>query len=268
MKKNFLFFLAAICLFGCQQQDELQNPNEKVFSFSASIDNESITDVLTRSNSSLSLPVKSSFSTGDVISMSVSEEDYLPFTIGMEDQTWEAIDTESEAVTFYAHYPELTDDVVTRSFGSRYRNIEGGKEYLFGIAQAIKGFRNVALKFKRMTVPVILLDEDGKPYNGKAVVKLFLKNKGVQDLFNGSIKVNKNAVPEYIDIRKISEGILTHLIPQWIKAGEKIGTVIVDDKEEDIIVEKDIELTPESPVVIMPRGGRFGIIDERTPLRR
>lgn len=268
MKKNLLFFLAASCLFSCQQQDEQQDPSKKAFSFSASIDNESITDVLTRSNSTLSLPVKSSFSTGDVISMSPSEEDYLPFAIGMKNQTWDTIDTDSEAVTFYAHYPELSDDAVTRSFSSRYRDIKGGKEYLFGKAQVAKGSRSVALKFKRMTVPVILLDEDGKPYDGNAIVKLFLKDEGVQDLFNGTIAANKDAKTNEILIKKISEGILTHLIPQRIKAGEKIGTAIVDGKEEDIIVEKETELTPESPIVVMARGGRFGIIDERTPLRR
>ncbi|WP_303003680.1 ABC transporter substrate-binding protein [Bacteroides congonensis] len=267
MKKTLLFFLAASCLLGCQQQDEQQEPGKKAFSFSASIDNESITDALTRSSSTLSLPAKSSFSDGDVISMSASEQDYLPFTIGMENPAWDAIDTDAEAVTFYAHYPELSDDVATRSFGSRYRGITGGKEYLFGMAQAAKGSKNVALKFKRMTVPVILLDEKRQLYEGNAIVKLFLKNKGVQDLFNGKIEVDKNTKPEYIDIRKISEGILTNLLPQRIKAGETIGTVIVDDKEEPIIVDEDIELTPDTPIAISLYRGR-GIIDERTPLRR
>ena len=267
MKKTLLFFLAASCLLGCQQQDEQQEPGKKAFSFSASIDNESITDALTRSSSTLSLPAKSSFSDGDVISMSASEQDYLPFTIGMENPAWDAIDTDAEAVTFYAHYPELSDDVATRSFGSRYRGITGGKEYLFGMAQAAKGSKNVTLKFKRMTVPVILLDEKRQPYEGNAIVKLFLKNKGVQDLFNGKIEADKNAKPEYIDIQKISEGILTNLLPQRIKAGETIGPVIVDDKEEAIIVDEDIELTPDTPIAISLYRGR-GIIDERTPLRR
>ena len=109
---------------------------------------------------------------------------------------------------------------------SRYREIKGGLEYLFGTAQANKGSKNVALSFKRMTTPVVLLDENNQPYEGRAIVKLFLKNKGVQDLFSGKIEADPNAKPEYIDIRKVSEGILTNLIPQIIKAGEKIGTVI------------------------------------------
>ena len=74
-------------------------------------------------------------------------------------------------------------------------------------------------------------------------------------------------LPEYISIRKISEGILTNLIPQIIKAGEKIGSVIVDDKEEPIIADQDITIEAGSPVTMRLYGGR-GIIDERTPLRR
>ena len=81
------------------------------------------------------------------------------------------------------------------------------------------------------------------------------------------LEADKNATPEYISIRKISEGILTNLLPQRIKAGETIGTVIVDDKEEPIIVDEDIELTPDTPIAISLYRGR-GIIDERTPLRR
>ena len=177
--------------------------------------------------------------------------------------------TDSETVTFYAHYPELTDEAATtRSLSSRYREIKGGLEYLFGTAQANKGSKNVALSFKRMTTPVVLLDENNQPYEGRAIVKLFLKNKGVQDLFSGKIEADPNAKPEYIDIRKVSEGILTNLIPQFIKAGEKIGTVILEDgKEEPIIAEEDITIEAGTPVAVKMYARR-GIIDERTPLFR
>ena len=221
------------------KQDELQDPSKEGINFLTTVDNESITDAVTRSSSNLSLPLKSSFSAGDVISMSVSEQEYQPFTLGVDNQNWSETATDSEAVTFYAHY----------------------LEYLFGTAQARKGSSNVALTFKRMTAPVILLDEKGNPYEGKAIVKLFLKNKGVQDLFNGKIEAEKNATPEYISIRKISEGILTNLIPQIIKAGEKIGSVVVDDKEEPIIADQDITIEAGSPVTMRLYGGR-GSIDE------
>ena len=148
-RKNLLVFLTAACLFGCQQQDNLQDPSKEAIDFSTSIDNQSITDLLTRNSAALSLPVKNSFSTGDVISMSVSNQDYLPFALGVDSQTWDEIDTDVESVTFYAHYPELTDEAATRALGKRYRSIKGGKEHLFGIAQAIRGTKNVALKFKR-----------------------------------------------------------------------------------------------------------------------
>lgn len=39
------------------------------------------------------------------------------------------------------------------------------------------------------------------------------------------------------------------------------------NKEEPIIVDEDIELTPDTPIAISLYRGR-GIIDERTPLRR
>ena len=186
----------------------------------------------------------------------------------MDSQTWNEAGTDSETVTFYAHYPELTGEAATtRSLSSRYREIKGGLEYLFGTAQANKGARNVALTFKRMTTPVVLLDENNQPYEGRAIVKLFLKNKGVQDLFSGKIEVAPNAKPEYIDIRKVSEGILTNLIPQIIKAGEKIGTVILDGKEEPIIADEDITIEAGTPVAVRMYARR-GIIDERTPLFR
>ena len=209
-RKSLLFVMASVCLFSCQQQEELQDPSKEVIDFSTSID-QSINNALTRNSSSLTLPLKLS---------------------------------------------------------SRYREIKGGLEYLFGTAQANKGSKNVALAFKRMTTPVVLLDENNQPYEGRAIVKLFLKNKGVQDLFSGKIEADPNAKPEYIDIRKVSEGILTNLIPQIIKAGEKIGTVILEDgKEEPIIAEEDITIEAGTPVAVKMYARR-GIIDERTPLFR
>ena len=237
-RKSLLFVMASVCLFSCQQQEELQDPSKEVIDFSTSID-QSINNALTRNSSSLTLPLKNNFAAGDVISMSVAEQDYHPFAIGMDSQTWNEAGTDSETVTFYAHYPELTDEAATtRSLSSRYREIKGGLEYLFGTAQANKGSKNVALAFKRMTTPVVLLDENNQPYEGRAIVKLFLKNKGVQDLFSGKIEADPNA------------------------------TVILEDgKEEPIIAEEDITIEAGTPVAVKMYARR-GIIDERTPLFR
>ena len=79
--------MASVCLFSCQQQEELQDPSKEVIDFSTSID-QSINNALTRNSSSLTLPLKSNFAAGDVISMSVAEQDYHPFAIGMDSQTW------------------------------------------------------------------------------------------------------------------------------------------------------------------------------------
>ena len=115
--------MASVCLFSCQQQEELQDPSKGVIDFSTSID-QSINNALTRNSSSLTLPLKNNFAAGDVISMSVAEQDYHPFAIGMDSQTWNEAGTDSETVTFYAHYPELTGEAATtRSFSSRYREI-------------------------------------------------------------------------------------------------------------------------------------------------
>ena len=253
-RKNLLVFLTAACLFGCQQQDNLQDPSKEAIDFSTSIDNQSITDLLTRNSAALSLPVKNSFSTGDVI--------------GVDSQTWDEIDTDVESVTFYAHYPELTDEAATRALGKRYRSIKGGKEHLFGIAQAIRGTKNVALKFKRMTVPVILLDEDGRPYNGKASIKLRLRNRGIQDLFNGKVELDKSAEAEDINIKKVSDGELTNLIPQeTIKAGEVIGEVSIEGEKQKIVANQDVEVSAGNAIVMRFARNRV-IFDGHTPLRR
>ena len=254
-RKNLLVFLTAACLFGCQQQDNLQDPSKEAIDFSTSIDNQSITDLLTRNSAALSLPVKNSFSTGDVISMSVSNQDYLPFALGVDSQTWDEIDTDVESVTFYAHYPELTDEAATRALGKRYRSIKGGKEH-------------VALKFKRMTVPVILLDEDGRPYNGKASIKLRLRNRGIQDLFNGKVELDKSAEAEDINIKKVSDGELTNLIPQeTIKAGEVIGEVSIEGEKQEIVANQDVEVSAGNAIVMRFARNRV-IFDGHTPLRR
>lgn len=264
--KNLLFLLTATCLFSCQQQDELDNQSKESINIVTSIDNENITNALTRTGSSLALPLKSSFSPGEIISMSINDQDYIPYTLGVNNHLCSESGVNGNG-TFYAHYPELdlSSNMTTTRAGKRFREIEGGKEYLFGTAQAIFSSSNINLKFKRMTVPVILVDEDGRPYAGKADVKLFLKNKGIQDLLSGIIEVDKNAESKYVNIKKISDGILTNLIPQVIKKGETIGTVIEDGKEEPIIADHDISLEAGQPVM-MRIAGHIGILDDRTPL--
>ena len=106
------------------------------------------------------------------------------------------------------------------------------------------------------------------PLNGRKQLKIILKETANELQEVTVVAYGTNAKPEYIDIRKVSEGILTNLIPQLIKAGEKIGTVILEDgKEEPIIAEEDITIEAGTPVAVKMYARR-GIIDERTPLFR
>lgn len=57
-RKSLLFVMASVCLFSCQQQEELQDPSKEGINFLTTVDNESITDAVTRSSSNLSLPLK------------------------------------------------------------------------------------------------------------------------------------------------------------------------------------------------------------------
>ena len=132
-----------------------------------------------------------------------------------------------------------------------------------------------------MTVPVILLDEDGRPYNGKASIKLRLRNRGIQDLFNGKVELDKSAEAEDINIKKVSDGELTNLIPQeTIKAGEVIGEVSIEGEKQEIVANQDVEVSAGNAIVMrfarnrvifdgfcsgseQARGGNFGRLYER-----
>ena len=119
-----------------------------------------------------------------------------------------------------------------------------------------------------MTVPVILLDEDGRPYNGKASIKLRLRNRGIQDLFNGKVELDKSAEAEDINIKQVSDGELTNLIPQeTIKAGEVIGEVSIEGEKQEIVANQDVEVSAGNAIVMRFARNRV-IFDGHTPLRR
>ena len=228
-RKNFLILLAAGCLFSCQQQDELQETSKEATNFSISID-DALSDPLTRTSNE--------------------------------------IGTATGTVTFYAHYPALTDEAATRSGGNK-RYLKGGQEHLFGTAEAAPGSQNVSLKFKRMTVPVIILDENDRPYEGEAKVELSLKNEGTQDLLNGTIEINENALSENIEVKKVSEGVTTNVLPQKINAGEEIGTITVGGVTQKISAVEDLDLKAGSTLSVrLSKKFGGGIIDGNVPLYR
>ena len=58
-RKSLLFVMASVCLFSCQQQEELQDPSKEVYRlFLLLLTMKVSTDAVTRSSSNLSLPLK------------------------------------------------------------------------------------------------------------------------------------------------------------------------------------------------------------------
>ena len=231
-RKNFLILLAAGCLFSCQQQDELQETSKEATNFSISID-DALSDPLTRTSNDL-FPARNSITTGEVISMAASGQDYTPFIVGKDSRAWNEIGTATGTVTFYAHYPALTDEAATRSGGNK-RYLKGGQEHLFGTAE----------------------------------VELSLKNEGTQDLLNGTIEINENALSENIEVKKVSEGVTTNVLPQKINAGEEIGTITVGGVTQKISAVEDLDLKAGSTLSVrLSKKFGGGIIDGNVPLYR
>ena len=192
----------------------------------------------------------------------------LRLLLAKDSRAWNEIGTATGTVTFYAHYPALTDEAATRSGGNK-RYLKGGQEHLFGTAEAAPGSQNVSLKFKRMTVPVIILDENDRPYEGEAKVELSLKNEGTQDLLNGTIEINENALSENIEVKKVSEGVTTNVLPQKINAGEEIGTITVGGVTQKISAVEDLDLKAGSTLSVrLSKKFGGGIIDGNVPLYR
>ena len=75
--------MASVCLFSCQQQEELQDPSNGVIDFSTSID-QSINNALTRNSSSLTLPLKDVYkrqilAVAAIITYFVAQDDFKMF---------------------------------------------------------------------------------------------------------------------------------------------------------------------------------------------
>ncbi len=269
MKKNLIFaLLAAGSLFSCQQQDEQLESSKEAINFTMSID-DALVGSLTRANNNFN-PVKRNFVTGDVISLAASGQSYAPFVIGKDSRNWSSFSSSSDkTVKFYALYPALDASTTTRALATE-RTVEGGDEYLFGTAEATPGIQNVALKFTRMTIPVVVLDENGKPYTGNAQIRLNLKNQGTQDLTSGIITVNESAPAETIEVKTLSEGTITNVLPQTIEAGEEVGTVTIDGQTQTLTSTQDIDLVIGTQLSLRVSksvsiiGG--GIIDGNVPL--
>ena len=91
----------------------------------------------------------------------------------------------------------------------------------------------------------------------------------IQDLLNGIIEVNENALSENIEVKKVSEGAVTNVLPQKINAGEEIGTITIGGVVQKISAVEDLDLKAGSTLSVrLSRRIGGGIIDGNVPLYR
>lgn len=260
--KKIFMFLTLGTLFACQQNEQQETANETI-KFSITVENDEFS-ALTRSFGMNYAWGKNSFSTGDVLSISAANKDFQPYTVGKSNYLWNDVKTDNQNVEFSAHYPAVDNE---RLDGKRV--LEGGAEYLFGTTEVNQGGSNATLQMKRMSVPVVLLSENGEPYNGDAKVTLHLPNEGIQDLRTGLIQPMPNALKENIEVNKFYEGPTTNLIPQRLVKGQRIGTVAFGGMEKNIVIDQDFSLNSGNMLSIRLTGSPLPgiLIDGCTPLR-
>lgn len=251
--------LALGCLCSCQQQEK-----EEIH---FSINNDGLDINLNGCSSETRSLVanstgKTSISAGDIISLGNDDSSFTPFIVDQDVRTWQGVNPKNNTVNFYAHYPEIGNYKV-----SDERIVEGGQEYIFGksAGEVTQGTKTVALNFKRMTVPVILLDINGNPYKGGLKIMLNVVNKGTQDLQSGIIKIDNRTTPTLIEAKKLSEGGITNIIPQSIDIEKSIGTTTIqcstNPSARAIFLDNSI-----LKVYVNDKG--IVIVDGETPLRR
>lgn len=251
--------MALGCLCSCQQQEE-EEIHFAINNDGLQID---LNDCSSETRSLVTNSVeKTRILAGDIISLGNDGSSFAPFIIEKDICTWKSIDSPNQMTSFYAHYPEIGNYKV-----SDERIVEGGKEYLFGksMGEVARGTKSVDLNFKRMTIPIILLDMNGNPYKGDLKIMLNVINKGTQELQSGIITPDNATNPSLIEAKKLSEGSITNIIPQSIDIAKSIGTTTIQcstDPSARAILPNNTALR-----VYVGDGG-IVIIDYDTPLRR
>ena len=177
MRAKVLFMSLVLgCLWSCQQDETIEQTDGRTIKFTSVVIGD---ETLSRARGSTSI---------DVISMRTELDDkFTVFDLKKDTRSWGEFSKKSE-VFFYAHYPRLPESVA----GNETRVLEGGtNDYLFGKAKAVAGQQQVCLQFKRVMAPLIVevLDGDGRSYQGDIEVSALIKNKGIQNLKDGSIVI-------------------------------------------------------------------------------
>ena len=232
--KIFLMSLAISCFWSCQQNEPEELVTDQTINFTGALAGD---EALSRAGGSFI----------DLISMRTDSDDaFTVFNLGKDTRSWAEFGKADE-VLFYAHYPRLPEELS----GAETRVLKGGTEnYLFGLAKAVKGQREVCLLFKRVMAPLVVevLDEDGNPYPGSAEVSALLKNKGIQNLKDGSVTTLDEV--EYVKIECAADGTtrgtgmlsFINLLPQRIEKGTPFQVQLSDGRAYTATVAETIQL--------------------------
>ena len=207
MRTKVLFMSLVLgCLWSCQQDETIEQTDGQTIKFTSVVIGD---ETLSRASGSTSI---------DVISMRTELDDkFTVFDLKKDTRSWGEFSKKSE-VFFYAHYPRLPESVAS----NETRVLEGGtNDYLFGKAKAVAGQQQVCLQFKRVMAPLIVevLDGDGRSYQGDIEVSALIKNKGVQNLKDGSIVILDEK--KYTAFNRFDNGVkqALNLLPQRIEKG-------------------------------------------------
>ena len=208
-----------------------------------------------------------------LISMRTELDDaFTVFNLREDTRSWEEFGKADE-VLFYAHYPRLPEDVS----GAETRVLKGGTDdYLFGQAKAVNGQQQVCLQFKRVMVPlaVEVLEEDGNPYPGSIEVGALLKNKGVQNLKDGSVttldekEYTKFECVANSTTRGVKAIIAINLLPQKIEKGTPFQVQLSDGRAYTATVAETVLLKSGENYKAVVKGDKvtITIFDGSIPL--
>lgn len=247
MRTKVLFMSLVLgCLWSCQQDETTEQTDGQTIKFTSVVIGD---ETLSRASSSTSI---------DVISMRTELDDkFTVFDLKKDTRSWGEFSKKSE-VFFYAHYPRLPEAVAS----NETRALEGGtNDYLFGKAKAVAGQQQVCLQFKRVMAPLIVevLDGDGRSYQGDIEVSALIKNKGVQNLKDGSIITLDEK--KYTAFNRFDNGVkqALNLLPQRIEKGTPFQVRLSNGVTHTATVGEAVQLNSGESYKAVVRGTRVDI---------
>ena len=258
--KVFLMGLALSCLWSCQQNESEELTTAQTINFTSVVIGD---EVLSRTGGT----------SIDVISMRTELDDaFTVFNLKEDTRSWGEFGKADEVV-FYVHYPRLPEEVS----GAETRVLKGGTDdYLFGQAKAVSGQQQVCLQFKRVMAPlaVEVLEEDGSPYSGSVEIGALLKNKGLQNLKDGSVTTLDEK--EYTKFECVANSatrgtraiIAINLLPQRIEKGTPFQVQLSNGRAYTATVAETVQLRSGENYKAIVRGDKvtIAIFDGSIPL--